>query len=103
MWGRSTAAAPELAREACPLTYLSKDTPPLLIFHGDADTVVSIDQSRLFRAALQKAGATSEFITLPGVGHSHVAVWQKERERVYAFFDEHLKSAPPTNAKPGQP
>ena len=37
-----------------------------------------------------------------GVGHSHIAVWQKERERIYAFFDQHLKSQPPTNSKPGQ-
>ena len=102
MFGRSTAAAPEPAREACPLTYLSKDSPPFLIFHGDADTVISIEQSRLFHTALQKAGATSEFITLPGVGHSHVAVWQKERERIFAFFNQHLKSEPPTNSKPGQ-
>lgn len=91
MWGRSTADALEMAREACPLTYLSKDMPPFLILHGDADKVISIEQSQLFQAALQKAGATSEFITLPGVGHSHDAVWMKERERIYAFFDQHLK------------
>jgi acetyl esterase/lipase len=91
MWGRSTADAPDLAREASPITYLSKTTPPMLIFHGDADTVISPEQSRLFQAALEKAGATSELITLVGVGHSHVDVWARERDRIYAFFDRHLK------------
>jgi acetyl esterase/lipase len=99
MWGRPTAAAPDLAREANPLTYISEGTPPFLIFHGDADTVISIDQSRLLQAALQKAGAPSEFIILPGVGHSHVAVWQKERERICAFFSKYLRSGSATNAE----
>lgn len=103
MWGRSTVDALEMAREACPLTYLSKDTPPLLILHGDADTVISIGQSQLFHAALQRAGATSELITVPGVGHSQAAVWAKERERICAFFDRHLKREAGANTKTHQP
>lgn len=90
MWGRATSEALDLAREACPITYLSKNTPPLLILHGDADSVVNISQSQLFDAAIKKAGATGDFITLPGVGHSHVAVWMKERDRILAFFKRHL-------------
>jgi acetyl esterase/lipase len=90
MWGRATAEALDLAREACPITYLSKDTPPILILHGDADGVVHISQSQLFDAAIKKAGATGEFVTLPGVGHSHVEVWIKERERIMTFFKRHL-------------
>lgn len=90
MWGRATSDALDLAREACPITYLAKDTPPVLIFHGDADGVVNISQSQLFDAAIKKAGAPGEFVTLPGVGHSHVAVWMKERERIMTFFKRHL-------------
>lgn len=95
MWGRSTADALDLAREACPITYLSKDTPPLLIFHGDADGVVNISQSQLFDAAIKKAGAPGEFVTLPGVGHSHVGVWMKERERIMNFFKRNLEKDAP--------
>ena len=90
MWGRATSDALDLAREACPVTYLSKDTPPILIFHGDADGVVNISQSQLFDVAMKKSGATGEFITLPGVGHSHEAVWMKERGRIMDFFKLHL-------------
>ncbi|MBL9117012.1 MAG: alpha/beta hydrolase [Verrucomicrobiaceae bacterium] len=90
MWGRATAEALDLAREACPITYLSKVTPPILIFHGDADGVVNISQSQLFDAAMKKAGAPGGFVTLPGVGHSHVEVWMKERERIMNFFKRHL-------------
>jgi len=90
MWGRATSEALDLAREACPITYLSKDTPPILILHGDADRVVNISQSQLLDAAMKKAGARGEFITLPGVGHSHGDVWMKERQRILDFFELHL-------------
>lgn len=90
MWGRATSEALDLAREASPITYLSKDTPPILILHGDADEVVNYSQSQLFDAAMKKAGAPGEFITLPGVGHSHAAVWMKERGRIMDFFKLHL-------------
>lgn len=90
MWGRATSEALDLAREACPITYLSKTTPPVLIFHGDADSVVNISQSQLFDAAMKKAGAPGDFVTLSGVGHSHVAVWMKERESIMTFFKRHL-------------
>lgn len=95
MWGKATSDALDLAREACPITYLSKETPPILIFHGDTDGVVNISQSRIFDAAMKKAGAPGEFITLPGVGHSHVDVWMKERERIMNFFKLHLRGEKP--------
>ncbi|MBE7498682.1 MAG: alpha/beta hydrolase [Verrucomicrobiaceae bacterium] len=96
MWGRATSEALDLAREACPITYLSKNTPPLLILHGDSDSVVNISQSQLFDAAIKKAGATGDFITLPGVGHSHAEVWAKERQQILTFFKRHLsKEASP--------
>ncbi len=95
MWGRATAQALDFAREACPVTYLSKDTPPILIFHGDADDVVNISQSQLFDSAMKKAGSPGEFITLSGVGHSHVAVWMRERGRIMDFFKRYLSEGAP--------
>lgn len=90
LWGRPTRDALQLARAASPLAYLSKSTPPCLIFHGDADTTIALEQSALFHAALQKAGARSEFITLPGVAHQRGTVWEKEKMRILQFFDPHL-------------
>lgn len=90
MWGRSTSEALDLAREASPISYLTQDTPPILILHGDADNVIHISQSQLFHDAMQKAHTPGDFITLPSVGHSHVAVWTKERERIMTFFKCHL-------------
>lgn len=36
---------PELLKSASPVTYLTKDDPPLLVFHGDNDQLVPLSQS----------------------------------------------------------
>ena len=42
---------------------------PLWIFHGDADTVISVDVSRKIVAALRKAGGQPKYTEYPGVNH----------------------------------
>lgn len=42
---------------------------PLWIFHGDADAVVSVDQSRKLLAALKSVGAPVRYTELPGADH----------------------------------
>ncbi len=42
---------------------------PLWIFHGDADTVVSVDASREVVKALRDAGGDPKYTEYPGVGH----------------------------------
>jgi acetyl esterase/lipase len=97
LWGRPTSEALELARTASPLTHLSRDTPPILILHGDADGVVHVSQSRQFEAAMKKAGAPGELVVLPGVGHSHVEVWIQKRDLILGFFERHLRSNAPVH------
>jgi len=54
-----------------PITYVSNDTPPFLIVHGDRDPLVPYGQSVLLVDALQKAGRDVTFYTVPGGGHGH--------------------------------
>ena len=42
---------------------------PVWIFHGDADAVVSVDESRKLAAALKAAGAAVRYTELPGADH----------------------------------
>lgn len=42
---------------------------PTWLFHGDADSVVSVDESRKLAAALKAAGADVQYTELPGVNH----------------------------------
>ncbi|HSP13340.1 MAG TPA: PHB depolymerase family esterase [Thermoanaerobaculia bacterium] len=43
---------------------------PTWIFHGDADTIVPVDESRIMHAALEAAGAQVRYTELKGVGHN---------------------------------
>jgi len=80
------------AKQANPITYVSKDTPPFLILHGDKDTLVPLSQSQLLVDALKKAGVEARLITLKGAGHGGEAFGKPEvRQAVDDFFDKHLK------------
>ena len=59
----------EKAPDYSPLLHVTRDDPPTLLIHGDADPLVNIDHSQRMFRALQDAGIKSEFITLPGAGH----------------------------------
>ncbi len=79
----------EKARIASPVTHVSKDDPPFLIFNGSADPLVPPRHAEKLRGALQKAGVPVSLTILPGVGH---ALDTKAIEpSVAAFFDKHLK------------
>jgi acetyl esterase/lipase len=95
MIGKSYEEAPELYKQASPVTYARKDNPPLLIMHGTADTTVSPDQSRELAAALEKAGAPHELVIVEGAPHSfHMQPKQKDlRPLILGFFDKYLKPA----------
>ncbi len=93
--GKTRAEAPELYRTASPTTYADKCDPPLLILHGTADKTVDLKQSRLFAAALQKAGAEHDLVIVEGAPHTfHLQPKQRDlRPLVLGFFDKHLKPA----------
>jgi len=59
----------ELALQANPVTYISKDDPPFLVVHGDADRNVPFAQSVMLVDALRAAGVPVTFYAVPGGGH----------------------------------
>ncbi len=79
----------EAARMASPIDHISKDDPPFLIAHGDADPIIPIKHSRLFHEKLQEAGIDATLRILPGGGHAVGTPDTLEAAR--AFFDKHLK------------
>ena len=60
------------ALSAPPIRYISSQTPPALLVHGDADTTVPIEVGRQFHERLAAAGVPSEFVTYPGAGHADI-------------------------------
>jgi len=67
--GAPPSLVPELARAASPLTHVHAAAPPVLLLHGDSDTLVPADQSIRFARALQDAGGTVSLVLVPGASH----------------------------------
>ena len=82
----------EKAAKANPITYVTKDSAPFLIMHGEQDNVVPISQSELLDEALRKAGVECTFVRIPGNGHGGPGFASPEnRKRIEEFFAKHLK------------
>ena len=78
-----------LGRELSPIYHITPQMPPTFIVHGDADTLVTIDQSERFIAEAKAQGCTVRFETRPGKGHG----WLTMIFDIIKFadwFDEHL-------------
>jgi len=56
-------------KSVSPISYVTKNSPPIFIVHGDADPTVPYQQSVDLYKKLQELGVKSEFITVPGGLH----------------------------------
>jgi acetyl esterase/lipase len=63
----------ELARSASPRHRAHAGASPHLILHGDHDTMVNHEQSRVLHEALSAAGASSLYLLISGAGHEDPA------------------------------
>ncbi len=81
-----------LLQSASPLTHLSNDDPPLLIFHGDQDPVVPVEQSKDLHKQYQQAHLQSTLHIFKGAGHGGKVFQSAIPSRmVKAFFDRYIK------------
>lgn len=86
------AANPEGAKAANPMTYISEQTPPFLLMHGDADTVVSPSQTEILQQALESHHIEATRCIVKNAGHGGIYWVQPDViNRIIAFFDAHLK------------
>jgi acetyl esterase/lipase len=67
--GARPASNAALYQEASPLNFITAQSVPTLIFHGNLDIVNPISQSLALKAKLQAAKAKVEMITYTGEGH----------------------------------
>lgn len=85
-----------LVKQSSPITYVCKECPPVLTFHGAADPLVPVGQAKELHEALKKCGANERLEIIDGGGHG----WGgKDRERsnkiTMEFLDEVLKGKKP--------
>ena len=76
-------------RSVSPIYHIDAELPPVMIIHGDADTLVPLEQSERFVAKAKETGRPVELIVRPGKGHGWLAmIWDV---RLFAnWFDRWL-------------
>lgn len=90
--GAKPLERPDLAKAASPITYIDKNDPPFLIFHGEKDNIVSNKQSKLFHAWLSHYGVKSELTIVKDAPHFGIMYDVEEiKNRVISFLKESLK------------
>ena len=89
----------EVLRLASPVNYLTKNSPPLLTFHGKADATVDYGQAEVLDAACKAQGAAHELHLIDGIGHTFdLQTWNKKplpqdlRPIFLAFLERNLAS-----------
>lgn len=82
----------KVTRAATPATYLSQETPPMLLIHGNQDGTVPFRQSEIFYEQLLANGTPVEFYELEGADHADRHFVQPQiREIILDFFNRTLK------------
>jgi acetyl esterase/lipase len=79
----------DLAHSASPCNLVTRKAPPFLIYHGDRDWLVPMDQCFKLHAALRKKQVPSEVVVVKDQGHAF-ALDDTQLSQVAAFFRKHL-------------
>lgn len=84
----------KLGREISPIYFVSSNTPPILIVHGDADKLVPIYQAEQFVKRCRESGVEAKLVVREGKGHGWAGL-DKDLEIFADWFDEHLRGVKP--------
>lgn len=78
-----------------PLYHTHQDQPPSLIFHGDADTTVTIGSIRAFEKKSNELGASCKLVEYKGAGHGFFnhSEFRKPKEGSPDYFALTMKEA----------
>jgi acetyl esterase/lipase len=81
----------ELSRQASPLFQVSAHSPPVFLYHGQLDQIVSVEQSRRLRDEIQRQDRTVELYEVPFSGHfSTYFLSQRSVQMGIEFLKRHM-------------
>ena len=83
-----------IGHEMSPIYYVHSNLPPTLIYHGDADTLVPLDQSERYQVEARKLGCTVELVVHPGGQHGWLSMLCDLRQFAN-WFDRYLRPQQP--------
>ena len=80
-----------IGRDCSPIYHITEKLPPTLIYHGDADTLVPLEQSEWFHDAAVKHGREVNIVVHAGGKHGWLTmIW--DLRKFADWFDRHLRS-----------
>ena len=80
----------EIGKQISPVYHVTKDSAPSLIIHGDADTLVPIQQATLIIDKMKDNKVPCELIVKKGAAHGWAGM-DKDLVTLAEWFDKHLK------------
>lgn len=90
--GADFATDPAAWQDASPITHVSRGDPPLFLYHGTWDWIVSYDQVGRMARALEANDVEHEIHSVPFLGHGLVFLWSGASvERGIAFLERTLR------------
>lgn len=91
---------PDRYRSLSVTTYVDRDDPPVIIFHGEKDNVVPVCQGRRFLESLESAGIRHESVFVPEGGHGMGMYSEENLQKMVSFLNS-VKGASGTSAAQG--
>ncbi len=80
-----------IADRVSPVHYVTKDLPPILTIHGDADAVVPYSHATQLHKFLDGKNVSNKLITVPGGGHGGFGDQYGELyNAIFEFIDQHM-------------
>jgi acetyl esterase/lipase len=87
--------AVDLAKLASPVFHVDASDPPLLIFHGDQDPQMPINQSQEIQGVYERLGLDVTFVVVHGSAHGGNAFYRDANQtKTLAFLRRTIGSAP---------
>jgi acetyl esterase/lipase len=77
-------------KDVSPISFVSRDDPPVMQVHGDKDTTVPIEHARNLHERLKSVGVTSELVVIEGANHGVAGAGPQVTERAKTFVRERL-------------
>ena len=84
------AAWKVIGRESSPIYYVSTNIPPILIHHGDADTLTPLEQSEWFEEKTRVVGRPARLVVHRGGKHGWLTMMFDIR-KFADWFDQNLR------------
>ncbi len=82
----------EITKSVSPITFVTKDSAPTLMIHGDQDTLVPLQQSQEMLEKLKDAKVPAELIVKKGGAHGWLTILD-DTKSLGDWFDKYLLKA----------